>query len=78
MDTPKHLMAIAASNHTEAVGNVNCETAKNDDCLYGAFAAHRESRYRPKAAVDAENTHVSTPGIIPPEAMACNTIVIDI
>jgi hypothetical protein len=33
IDTPKHLMAIAVSNQTEALGNVICEMAKNEECL---------------------------------------------
>ena len=44
IETPKHLMAIAASKKTAACGNVISATAKNEDLRWGAFAAHRESR----------------------------------
>lgn len=63
-------MAMAASNQTDALGKVICDTAKNDDRLYGALVAQRERKYNPSAPVHAENTHVITPGIIPPDAMA--------
>jgi hypothetical protein len=70
IDTPKHLIAIATSNQTDALGKVICEMAKNDDRLYGALAAQRDRKYSPREPAHAENIHVSTPGISPPDAMA--------
>lgn len=72
MDTPKHLIAIAASKNTAAFGNVICETAKKDALRWGALAAQRVRRYRPNTATDPEKTQVIIPGIMPADAMACN------
>jgi hypothetical protein len=64
-------MAMAASKNTAALGNVSCAIAKNDDCRCGAFTAHSERRYKPKAATDPENIQVIIPGMMPADAMAC-------
>lgn len=71
MDTPKHLIAIAASKNTAALGNVNSATAKKEARRCGALTAHRESRYRPNAATPPDSKHVIIPGIRPAEARAC-------
>jgi hypothetical protein len=70
IETPKHFIAIATSNQTAALGNVICEMAKKDARLGGALVAQRDRKYRPKAAINPENTHVRIPGMIPPDAMA--------
>lgn len=70
METPKHLIAMAASKNTAARGNVNSATAKNEARLCGALAAQRESKYRPNAATPPENRHVIIPGMIPTDAKA--------
>lgn len=70
MDTPKHLVAIAASKNIAARGNVICATAKKDDRLCCACAAHNAKRYSPKEATTPQNMQVITPGIIPEEAKA--------
>jgi len=69
-ETPKHLIAIAASKNTAAFGNVSCAIAKNDARRCGAFTAQSDKRYKPKAATEPENIQVSTPGIIPDDAIA--------
>lgn len=74
MDTPKHLMAIAASKNTAAFGKVISATAKKEERLCGVFAAHRERRYNPKAAMPPERTQVIIPGRIPAEAKACDKV----
>lgn len=70
MDTPKHLTAIAASKNTAAFGNVSCATAKKDERRWGALAAHKDKRYKPKAATDPEKRQVIMPGNKPAEAIA--------
>ena len=70
IETPKHLIAIAASKKTAARGNVISATAKKDARLCGAFAAHNERRYRPNAAKPPENKQGSMPGIRPADAKA--------
>ena len=70
METPKHLLAIAASKNTAALGNVISAMAKNEARRCGACVEHNERRYRAKAATVPENTQVMTPGINPPEAIA--------
>ena len=72
IDTPKHLIAMAASKKTAALGNVISATVKKDARLCGAFAAQRDSKYKPKAPTVPENTHVIMPGMRPAEAMAYN------
>lgn len=44
MDTPKHLVAIAASKKTAALGKVNLEIAWNEACRCLVFVAHNERR----------------------------------
>ena len=70
IDTPKHLIAMAASKKTAALGNVISATVKKAARLCGAFAAQRDSKYKPKAPTVPENTHVIMPGMRPAEAMA--------
>lgn len=70
MLTPKHFTAMAASKNTAALGNVICDTAKNDACRCGAFVAHTDSKCRPNAATAPLNMHVNMPGIKPDEAIA--------
>jgi hypothetical protein len=70
MDTPKHLIAIAASKNMAACGNVSCATAKKELLLCGARLADNESRYRPKAPIQPENIQVRIPGMIPEDAIA--------
>jgi hypothetical protein len=69
METPKHLIAIAASKNSAAFGNVSCAIAKKDDRLLGALVAQSERRYRPKAATAPEKKHVRTPGRRPIDAI---------
>jgi hypothetical protein len=69
-ETPKHLMAIAASKNTAALGYVSSATAKNDDRLWGVLLAERDNRYSPNAEAPPENIQVSMPGMIPAEASA--------
>jgi hypothetical protein len=71
METPKHLIAMAASKNAAALGNVSCEMAKKEDRRCGAFTAQRDRRYSPNAATAPENMHVSAPGMMPPDAIAC-------
>lgn len=71
IETPKHFVAIAASKKTAALGKVSCEIAWNDACLPFVCAAQSESRYSPNDATPPESTHVTIPGSIPLEAMAC-------
>jgi hypothetical protein len=71
IDTPKHLIAIAASKKMAARGNVRCATAKNDDLRCGVCRAQSERRYSPNAATEPENRQVSIPGMIPADARAC-------
>jgi hypothetical protein len=70
MDTPKHLIAMAASKKTAARGNVRLATAKKDERRCGVLRAHRERRYRPNAPTAPEKTQVSMPGMIPADARA--------
>ena len=63
---------MAASKKTAALGNVISATVKKDARLCGAFAAQRDSKYKPKAPTVPENTHVIMPGMRPAEAMAYN------
>lgn len=70
MLTPKHLIAIARSNNTAALGNVISEMAKNEACRLGAWGAQRDRRYKPKAATQPEKIHVIIPGITPDDAIA--------
>jgi hypothetical protein len=44
MDTPKHLIAMAASKKTAARGNVSSATAKNDERRCGVRVAQSERR----------------------------------
>ena len=70
IDTPKHLIAMAASKKTAARGKVSSAIAKNDARRCGAFTADSESRYNPNAATPPENKHVIMPGIMPEAARA--------
>lgn len=70
METPKHLMAIAASKNMAALGYVSSATAKNDDRLWGIFVAARDNKYSPNAEAPPENMQVNTPGMIPADAKA--------
>lgn len=70
MDTPKHLMAMAASKKTAARGKVRLATAKKDAARCGALRAQAERRYSPKAATEPEKMQVIIPGIRPAEANA--------
>jgi hypothetical protein len=70
METPKHLIAMAASKRTAAFGKVSCAIAKNEARRCGVFTAQRDRRYSPKAATPPERLQVSMPGIIPEDAMA--------
>lgn len=63
-------MAIAASKNTAAFGNVSFATAKKLERRCGVYVAQRDSKYRPNAATDPENTHVSIPGRMPADAKA--------
>lgn len=42
--TPKHLIAIAASKITAALGYVSCDRAKKDDEPRSRYRAHRDWR----------------------------------
>lgn len=44
IDTPKHLMAMAASKKTAARGKVSSAIAKNDARRCGALTAHRDNK----------------------------------
>ena len=70
IETPKHLVAMAASKNTAALGYVSSATAKKDDRLWGALVAARDNKYSPNAAAPPENIQVSTPGMMPAEARA--------
>jgi len=70
METPKHLMAIAASKKTAAPGKVSCDTAWKDACRPSVFRAQSDKRYSPKAATEPENMHVNIPGKMPVDAIA--------
>ena len=70
IETPKHLIAIAASKNMAALGYVSSATAKNDDRLWGVLLAARDNKYNPNAEVPPENIQVSTPGMTPAEARA--------
>jgi hypothetical protein len=78
MDTPKHLIAIAASKNTAARGNVSSATAKKEERRCGVRVAQRERRYSPKAAMLPDITQVIIPGMSPPEAIAYSRYVISI
>lgn len=71
METPKHLVAIAASKNTAAFGNVSWAIVKKEARRCGAFVAHRDKRYKPNPPTDPENMQVIMPGIRPADAMAC-------
>lgn len=73
IETPKHLIAMAASKKTAAFGKVSCEMAKNEACRCGARVAVNVRRYNPKAATIPEDIQVRMPGIHPDEAMDCTT-----
>jgi hypothetical protein len=77
MDTPKHLMAMAASKKTAARGNVRFATAKNDERRCAVLRAHTERRYRPNAPRAPEKAQVSIPGMIPADAKAYTKDVSD-
>lgn len=70
IDTPKHLIAMAASKNTAARGKVSSATVKNDARRCGALTAQSESRYSPNAATPPEKRHVIMPGMTPVVAMA--------
>lgn len=70
METPKHLIAMAASKNTAASGYVSSATAKNDDRLCGVLVAARDSKYKPNAEAPPDDIQVSTPGRIPAEENA--------
>ena len=72
IDTPKHLIAIAASKNTAARGNVRFATAKKDERRCGVCRAQAERRYRPKAPTVPEKMQVNMPGMIPADARAYN------
>ena len=44
IETPKHLIAMAASKNTAAFGKVISAIAKKDARRWGALTAHNESR----------------------------------
>lgn len=69
IDTPKHLIAIAASKKTAAAGNVIFDTAKNEERRWGVRVAQRLNIQRPSAPMHPEVIQVSAPGSIPPEAI---------
>ena len=70
IETPKHLITMAVSKNTAALGKVICDTAKKDERRCGAFAAHLERKNRPRAAIAPDDKHVSIPGITPALAIA--------
>jgi hypothetical protein len=70
IDTPKHLMAMAASKKTAARGKVRLATAKKEERRCGVWRAQAERRYRPNAPTAPENAQVNMPGMIPTEARA--------
>jgi hypothetical protein len=70
METPKHLMAMAASKNTAARGNVRLATAKKDARRCGVRRAQAERRYRPNAPTAPEKAQVNIPGRMPAEARA--------
>jgi hypothetical protein len=70
IETPKHLIAMAASKNTAAWGKVSFAMAKKDARLCGALVAASDSKYSPKAATEPEKTQVITPGMIPADAIA--------
>lgn len=70
IDTPKHLIAIAASKKTAADGNVSLATVKKEERRGGACVAHRLRRYSPNAATAPEKQQDIIPGIKPIEAIA--------
>jgi hypothetical protein len=72
MDTPKHLIAMAASKNTAARGNVRFATAKKDERRCGVCRAQAERRYRPNAATVPEKAQVNMPGMMPEDARAYN------
>ena len=43
-ETPKHLIAMAASKKTAARGKVICATAKKEERRWGVLVAQRERR----------------------------------
>lgn len=61
---------MAASKNMAALGNVSCAITKNEARRWGALAAHRDNRYRPKTATEPENIQVRRPGNMPAEAIA--------
>jgi hypothetical protein len=68
--TPKHLIAIAASNTTAAFGYVICESAKKEDVPLSRYRAQRAWRYNPKAEVSPHHRIRRTPSMIPKWDMA--------
>lgn len=73
--TPKHFVAIAASNQTAALGKVSNEMAWKDERRCFVLVAHNERRYSPKAATLPEKMQEIIPGIIPLDAIACLTLI---
>jgi hypothetical protein len=63
--TPKHLMAMAASNNTAAFGYVICEREKNDEVPRSKYLAHLDCRYKPKPDVRPHHMIRMTPSMIP-------------
>lgn len=63
--TPKHLIAIAASNMTAAFGYVIWERAKKEDDPRSRYRAHRDWRYKPKADVNPDQSMTMIPSRIP-------------
>ena len=74
-ETPKHLIATAASKKTANEGYVKFATAKNEDCLGGHWEAHRLRNHNPSAVTPPENTHVRIPGMRPDEAIAYRNVM---
>ena len=70
IDTPKHLIAMAASKKTAARGKVRLATAKKEERRCGVWRAQADRRYKPNAPTAPENAQVNMPGMIPAEARA--------
>lgn len=69
--TPKHLIMIAPSNTTAAVGYVIWLRAKNDEFPRSKYRAHLVCKYSPNPLVRPAHIMTITPSVIPIFDMAC-------
>lgn len=63
--TPKHLIAIAASNNIEDAGFTTCANEKNDTFFKGPYLAIRDCNRRPIIEHSPQNSSINIAGTRP-------------